>query len=116
LFGRNTGTSTSKGEIRRTAGFRGVPWRSAESGHDLGHGWHGAHHAGRTLEGVPSESWRRDFPELLHEPQDLDLVRRHLAWTPAERMRNLKQVNAFVDSAHKARFHAVPVTPVATNR
>jgi hypothetical protein len=38
LFGRKTGTLTSKGEIRRTAGFRGVPSRSAESGHDLGHG------------------------------------------------------------------------------
>jgi hypothetical protein len=65
---------------------------------------------------MPSESWRRDFPELVHEPQDLDLVRRHLAWTPAERLRNLKQVNAFVDRARKARFHAAPVTPAVPDR
>lgn len=33
-----TGTSTPRGERRRTAGFRGVPSRAAESGHDVGHG------------------------------------------------------------------------------
>ena len=41
---------------------------------------------------------------LLRRPQDLDLVRRHLKWTPAQRLRNLEQVHAFVKRARAAPF------------
>ena len=44
------------------------------------------------------------FPDLPHEPQDLDLVRQHLAWTPADRLQNLKRVHAFLVRARAARF------------
>lgn len=49
-------------------------------------------------------SWRETFPDLPHEPQDLDLVRRHLAWTPAERLENLRRVYAFLALARQARW------------
>jgi hypothetical protein len=53
---------------------------------------------------VADEAWRREFPDLQHEPQDLDLVRRHLGWTPAERLANLLSVLAFVERARKATW------------
>ena len=39
---RALGTCGVEAESRRTAAFRCVPLRSAESGHDLGHGGSGA--------------------------------------------------------------------------
>ena len=53
---------------------------------------------------MPPERWRVTFPDLPHEPQDLDLIRQHLAWTPAERLQNLKRVHAFIVRARAARF------------
>lgn len=63
-----------------------------------------------------SESdWREEFPDLPHEPQDLDLIRRHLSWTPAERLANLRRVIAFVQRARASRWlpksDAPPETP-----
>jgi hypothetical protein len=50
------------------------------------------------------EDWRQQFPDLPHEPQDLDLIRRHLSWSPAERLDNLKRVIAFVQRARQAEW------------
>ncbi len=55
---------------------------------------------------VTVQSWRRDFPDLPHEPQNLDLVRRHLSWTPAERLENLRRVHAFLVRARAGRWLA----------
>jgi hypothetical protein len=65
---------------------------------------------------MPHDSWRLQFPELPHEPQDLDLVRRHLAWTPSERLQNLKRANAFVERARKAPFRAAAGKRMAPER
>jgi hypothetical protein len=64
---------------------------------------------------MPNEAWRATFPDLPHEPQDLDLVRRHLAWTPAERLRNLRLVHAFVTRGRAAKLGA-PIGDTRTNR
>jgi hypothetical protein len=53
---------------------------------------------------MSAEPWRTAFPDLPHAPQDLDLVRRHLAWTPAERIENLRTVYAFVARARRGRW------------
>jgi hypothetical protein len=53
------------------------------------------------------EAWRRDFPDLPHEPQDLDLVRRHLSWTPAQCLANLRRVVAFVRRARAGTWRPI---------
>jgi hypothetical protein len=45
------------------------------------------------------EDWRREFPDLPHEPQDLDLIRQCLARTPAERLACLVQAARWLESA-----------------
>jgi hypothetical protein len=65
---------------------------------------------------MPEKNWRTLFPELPHEPQDLDLIRRHLKWTPAQRLRNLEQVHAFVKRARAAPFRPGVSGPNATRR
>ena len=54
--------------------------------------------------GVSAEPWRDDFPDLIHEPQDLDLIRRSLSWTPAERLAYLVRVLRFVARAREGRW------------
>jgi hypothetical protein len=54
---------------------------------------------------MAAEPWRSDFPDSPHEPQNLDLVRRHLCWTPAERLENLRRVYRFVARAKQGRWH-----------
>jgi len=51
---------------------------------------------------IEDEPWRREFPDLPHAPQDLDLVRRCLGWTPAERLANLRRVVEFVARARSS--------------
>ncbi len=60
-------------------------------------------------------SWQMDFPSLPHEPQNLDLIRRHLSWTPAERLANLRRVHAFLARARKGRWDA-PLDEGTPNR
>ncbi|MBC8068555.1 MAG: hypothetical protein IAG13_09505 [Deltaproteobacteria bacterium] len=55
-----------------------------------------------------AEDWRGEFPGLPHQPQDLDLVRRCLDWTPAERLVNLVRVIRFVERARTGRWSPVP--------
>jgi hypothetical protein len=38
------------------------------------------------------------------DDHDLALVRRHLAWSPAERLEHLKQAVAFVERVRKGRW------------
>ncbi|HEX7671674.1 MAG TPA: hypothetical protein VF395_18905 [Polyangiaceae bacterium] len=51
------------------------------------------------------ETWRTEFPDLRHEPQDLDLIRVRLSWTPRERLENLKRVHAFIARARAGKWH-----------
>jgi hypothetical protein len=53
---------------------------------------------------MSAEPWRRDFPGLEHEPQDLDLIRRALSWTPAERVAYLVSMMRFVERARRGRW------------
>jgi hypothetical protein len=55
---------------------------------------------------MATPSWHGDFPGLPHAPQNLDLIRRHLSWTPAERLANLRRVQAFLARAKKGCWKA----------
>ena len=57
-----------------------------------------------TIAHVSGPDWTKQFPDLPHAPQDLDLVRRHLAWTPQQRLENLEQVIAFIARARNSRW------------
>jgi hypothetical protein len=47
--------------------------------------------------------WHASFPDLPHEPQDLDLIRARLALTPTERVELLLQMYDFYVLARQAR-------------
>jgi len=50
------------------------------------------------------EPWRAEFPDLPHPPQDLDLVRRCLSWTPTQRLANLVRVTRWAARARRGRW------------
>jgi hypothetical protein len=54
---------------------------------------------------MPVNAWCTEFPDLPHEPQDLDLIRVRLSWTPRERLENLKRVHAFISRARAGKWH-----------
>jgi hypothetical protein len=51
-----------------------------------------------------SEDWRREFPDLPHEPQELDLIRQNLLLTPAQRLANMVSFVRFVERARRGRW------------
>ena len=53
---------------------------------------------------MTSEDWREEFPDLPHEPQNLDLVRRQLMRTPAERLAELLVMVRFIERAREGRW------------
>ena len=58
------------------------------------------------------EPWSDEFPDLPHPPQDLDLVRQCLSWTPAQRFANVVRVARWVERARLGRWLG-PVETVA---
>lgn len=63
-----------------------------------------------------SEDWRREFPDLPHEPQDLDLIRQCLARTPAERLAGVVHVARWLERARTSKWLGRSIAADAADR
>ena len=61
-------------------------------------------------------SWIEQFPNLPHEPQDLDLLRKQLAMTPAERFDFLRRSARFFEMLRRAKRLGPLIDPLVTTR